>query len=114
MRPAIAALSGLSILLAGAPALAQSNTAAPADAATPTIPAASPKASVETTTIGDLVDNPKTKAVLQQDMPGLLTYDGLDQIKGMTMRDISKYPQANLDQAALVKIQKDFDAIPSP
>jgi para-nitrobenzyl esterase len=114
MRPAIAALSGLSILLASAPAFAQTNTAAPADAATPTIPAASPKASVETTTIGDLVDNPKTKAVLQQDMPGLLTYDGLDQIKGMTMRDISKFPQANLDQAGLVKIQKDFDAIPNP
>ncbi|HEY5289269.1 MAG TPA: hypothetical protein VIJ59_04485 [Caulobacteraceae bacterium] len=115
MRSVIGALSGLSILLAGAPVLAQ--TAAPAtaaDAAAPTLPAASPKASVEATTIGDLIANPKTKAVLQQDMPELLTYDGLDQIKGMTMRDISKFPQANLDQARLTKIQKDFDAIPAP
>ena len=110
MRSIIVALSGLSILLAGAPVLAQ--TAAP-DAATPTIPAASPKASVEATTIGDLIADPKTKAVLQLDMPELLTYDGLDQIKGMTMRDISKFPQANLDQARLTKIQKDFDAIPA-
>jgi para-nitrobenzyl esterase len=111
MRRAFAALAGLTMLMAAAPALSQTNTAAPAEEATKTIPAASPKASVETTTIGDLVDNPKTKAVLQQDMPELLTYDGLDQIKGMTMRDISKYPQANLDQAKLEKLQKDLDGI---
>jgi hypothetical protein len=111
MKRLVAALAGLSIALAAAPALAQSasNTAAATD--TP-IPAKDPKASVEKTTIGDLIDNPKTKAVLQADMPELLSYDGLDQIKGMTMRDISAYPQANLDQARLTKIQKDFDAIP--
>jgi hypothetical protein len=43
-----------------------------------------------------------------------LTYEGLDQIKGMTLRDISKYPQADLDDTKLAKIQKDFDAIPAP
>jgi hypothetical protein len=110
MKRLVAALAGLSIALAAAPALAQSNTAS--NTADTPIPAKSPTASVETTKIGDLVDNPKTKAVLQQDMPELLSYDGLDQIKGMTMRDISAYPQANLDQARLTKIQKDFDAIP--
>jgi hypothetical protein len=106
MRAAVAGLAGIIIGLAAAGASAQSNTAD-----TP-IPAASPKASVESTTIGDLVSNDKTKAVLQQDMPALLTYEGLDQIKGMTLRDISKYPQANLDQDKLAKIQKDFDAMP--
>jgi para-nitrobenzyl esterase len=111
MRRAFAALAGVTMLMAAAPALSQSNTAAPAEEATKTIPAANPKASVETTTIGDLVDNPNTKAVLQKDMPELLSYDGLDQIKGMTMRDISKYPQANLDQARLEKIQKDLDGV---
>jgi para-nitrobenzyl esterase len=114
MRRTFAALAGLAMLTAAAPALSQTNTAAPAADATKAIPAASPKASVEATTIGDLVDNPKTKAVLQQDMPELLTYDGLDQIRGMTMRDISKYPQANLDQARLEKIQKDLDGIGTP
>jgi len=110
MRRALAALCGLSLMLAAAPVLAQSNTAD----TPPTIPAAHADASVETTTIGDLIANAKTKAVLQQDMPELLTYDGLDQIKGMTMRDISKFPQANLDQARLTKIQKGLDAIPNP
>jgi len=115
MRTLIAAIAGASAALAVSAASAEAPAAAPAAAPAPAadtpIPAASPKASVETTTIGDLVTNDKTKAVLQADMPELLSYDGLDQIKGMTMRDISKYPQANLDQARLVKIQKDFDAI---
>lgn len=114
MTRAFAALAGLTLLMAAAPALTQTNAAAPAEEATKPIAAVSPKASVESTTIGDLVDNPKTKAVLQQDMPALLTYDGLDEIRGMTMRDISKYPQANLDQARLEKIQKDFDGITNP
>jgi len=108
MRSAVAGFAGILLMLADVGASAQSNTAD-----TP-IPAASPKASVESTTIGDLIGNDKTKAVLQQDMPALLTYEGLDQIKGMTLRDISKYPQANLDQGKLTKIQKDLDAVPSP
>ncbi len=120
MRSTVAGLAGIFVLLAAAGASTQSGAAdtpapaATAPAATASIPAASPKASVEATTIGDLVTNDKTKAVLQQDMPALLTYDGLDQIKGMTLRDISKYPQADLDQTKLAKIQKDFDAIPTP
>ena len=108
MRSAIAGLAGTLILLAAA------GVTTPASAEDAPLAAASPKASVESTTIGDLVANDKTKAVLAQDMPGLLSYEGLDQIKGMTLRDISKYPQADLDQTKLAKIQKDFDAIPSP
>jgi hypothetical protein len=84
--------------------MAQQSAPAPA--------AASAKPSVETTPIGDLVANEKTKAVLAKDYAGLLTYDGLDSIKGMTLRDISKFPQAQLDDAKLATIQKDFDAMP--
>lgn len=114
MRFTPVALAGLASILAAAPAISQTNMAVPAAEATAAIPASNPKASVDSTTIGDLVDNPKTKAVLQQDMPELLTYDGLDQIRSMTMRDISKYPQANLDQARLQKIQMDLDGIANP
>lgn len=104
MRTIIAGLAGLSITLAAGAATAQAGPATAASAGKP---------SVETTSIGDLVDNAKTKAVLSKDLPALLSYDGLDQIKGMTLRDISKYPQANLDDAKLAAIQKDFDAIPT-
>jgi hypothetical protein len=98
MRSLIAALAGLTLSLSAAHALAD--------------PAPSAKPSVESTPIGDLVANDKTKAVLAKDMPGLLTYEGLDQIKGMTLRDISKFPEANLDDTKLAAMQKDFDAIP--
>jgi hypothetical protein len=112
MRTVLAAMTSLSIILTASTVLAQGSAPAPRAAATD---AASPaKPSVESTTIGALVANDKTKAVLAKDYPGLLSYDGLDQIKGMTLRDISKYPQADLDDAKLATLQKDFDAIPNP
>ena len=44
-------------------------------------------------------------------MPQLLiAYPGLDQIKGMTLRAIEAYPEAQLDDAKLTMIQKDLDA----
>ena len=104
MRSSIAGLAGSLFLLAAA------GVSTPSSAEDAAIPAANPKASVEATTIGDLVANDKTKAVLAQDMPALLTYAGLDQIKGMTLRDISVYPEAQLDDAKLTSIQKDLDA----
>jgi para-nitrobenzyl esterase len=106
MRFALAGLAGVLIVLAGSEVTAQ-------PAAAPATSAAAPSAStpsVETTSIADLLADPATKAVLQKDMPALISYDGLDQIKGMTLRDISKYPQAQLDDAKLAAIQKDFNA----
>jgi hypothetical protein len=109
MRIVIAGMTALSFVLTTSAVLAQAGPA-PGPAAAPA--ATSAKPSVESTKIGDLVANDKTKAVLAKDYPGLLSYDGLDQIKGMTLRDISKYPQADLDDAKLATIQKDFDDIP--
>ena len=105
MRIVTSGLAALAIALT-----ASATLAAPSD---PAAAAASAKPSVESTTIGDLVANPKTKAVLAKDYAGLLSYDGLDSIKGMTLRDISKFPQAQLDDALLATLQKDFDAIPA-
>ncbi|HWA60421.1 MAG TPA: hypothetical protein VG939_03560 [Caulobacteraceae bacterium] len=76
--------------------------------------AAAMKPSVETTPIADLIANPATKAVLAKDLPKLLSYEGLDMIKGWTLRAISKYPQANLDDAKLAAIQSDLDAAVKP
>ena len=111
MRTVLAAMTSFSLVLTASAVLAQDSTSAPKAAADA---ASSAKPSVETTKIGALVANDKTKAVLAKDYPGLLSYDGLDQIKGMTLKDISKYPQADLDDAKLATLQKDFDAIPNP
>jgi len=99
------------ILAAGLSALALS-VASPlwAQSASAPIPAAPGAGSVENTTIGDLLANPADHAVLAKDMPKLLEYPGLDDIKGMTLRAISAYPEAELDDAKLKAIQADFDA----
>ncbi|HLI67289.1 MAG TPA: hypothetical protein VKU90_13080 [Caulobacteraceae bacterium] len=60
--------------------------------------------------ISDLLNDPPSKAVLAKDLPALLTYDGLDQIKGMSIRQISQFPQANIDATKLAQIQTDLTA----
>ncbi len=85
--------------------------AAPAASAMPAaIPSAPGALSVENTSIGDLLADAGGMAVLQKDMPKLIAYPGLEQIKGMTLRAISVYPEAELDDAKLASIQKDLDA----
>lgn len=61
--------------------------------------------------IGDLLANPATKAVIDKDIPGLETSPYLDMVKGMSVRDISKYPQANIDDAKLATIDADLRAV---
>jgi hypothetical protein len=60
--------------------------------------------------ISDLLADAPSHAVLAKDLPALLTYDGLDQIKGMSVRQISQFPQANIDAAKLAQIQTDLTA----
>lgn len=96
-------------LLAGVAGLTLLAGVAYADDAKP-IPAAPGALSVEDTTIGDLIADTGGHAVLQKDMPKLLAYDGLDMIKGMTLRGISAFPQAELNDDKLAAIQKDLDA----
>jgi hypothetical protein len=98
------------IVAIGAGALALAAASMSAAQTTTPIPAAPGAPSVESTTIGDLMANPAAKAVLEKDMPQLVSYPGLDQIKDMTLRAISVYPEAQLDDAKLKAIQVDFDA----
>jgi hypothetical protein len=60
--------------------------------------------------IVDLVADPALKAVVDKDIPGLETNQYYEQIKGMSIRGISKFPQANIDDAKLVTIQADLVA----
>jgi hypothetical protein len=106
MRRFAPAAAGVILALSAGLALAQTMPAA----APPPIPAAPGALSVENTTIGDLLADAGGMAVLQKDMPKLITYPGLDQIKGMTLRAISVYPEAELDDTKLAAIQKDLDA----
>jgi hypothetical protein len=90
-------VAGLAALatLAAVPAFAQ----APA--------AADSAMSVEKTTIGALMANEKSKAVLQKDVPGIEQY--LDQIKDMTLAQVAPMSQGAIDDAKLKQIQADLD-----
>ncbi len=110
MRVLIAALAGLTLALGAATAA----SAQSAPAAAGPIAAAPGALSVENTSIGDLLADAAGKAVLDKDMPALVAYPGLDQIKGMTLRAISVYPEAQLDDTKLASIQKDLDAAKKP
>jgi hypothetical protein len=94
----------LSVSMAGGLVLA---TAAPAMAQT----APASKYSVETTLIGDLLANDATKAIVLKYMPTLMDSPYLEQVKQMTLRGVSAYPQAGLDDAKLKAMQAELDAV---
>jgi hypothetical protein len=91
--------------VAGLAALA-TLAAVPAFAQTPA-PAADGAMSVDKTTIGALMANEKSKAVLQKDVPGIEQY--LDQIKDMTLAQVAPMSQGAIDDAKLKQIQADLD-----
>jgi len=64
--------------------------------------------------IADLLADAGAHDVLAKDLPKLLTYDGLDGIKQMSIRTISKFPQAEIDDAKLAAIQADLAALTPP
>ncbi len=92
-------VAGLAALatIAAVPAFAQAPAPAPADGAM----------SVDKTTIGALMANEKSKAVLQKDVPGIEQY--LDQIKDMTLAQVAPMSQGAIDDAKLKQIQADLD-----
>ena len=61
--------------------------------------------------IVDLVADPALKAVVDKDLPGIETNQYYEQIKGMSIRTISKFPQAEIDDAKLAAIQADLAAV---
>jgi hypothetical protein len=61
--------------------------------------------------IADLLADQGAHGVLAKDLPKLLTYEGLDSIKQMSIRTIAKFPQAEIDDAKLASIQADLAAL---
>ncbi|MDR3506532.1 MAG: hypothetical protein P4L64_01415 [Caulobacteraceae bacterium] len=99
------AAAGAALALTGATLAVAQTAAAPEPA-----PAAKTDPLTIDSPIGDLLDNPGAKTVIQKDLPALIDYPQLDMIKSMSLRQISQYPQANLDDDKLKAIQADLDA----
>lgn len=97
-------LLAASVLAISAPAAAEP-TPAPAPAAAP---AAAPKPSTTDTTIGDLLDNPATKAVLDKHMPGFSSNPQVEMARGMTLRAVQPMVPDQIKVDTLDKIDADL------
>ncbi|KTF68199.1 hypothetical protein ACNFJ7_12385 [Sphingomonas sp. HT-1] len=80
---------------------------APAQAATP---ASAAKFSLDTP-IEQLIADPKAKAVLDADLPGVSTHPALDQFKTMSLRAVQPFSNGALTDEMLAKVEKDLAAI---
>ena len=90
------------LLIVSLPAIAQ--TPAPA-------PAAPTGYSVQTSTIGDLLDHPAAKAVFAKYLPDVVSNPQIDQGRGMTLPEIVQYVP-NLTPEVLSQMDADLKALP--
>ncbi|APR51430.1 hypothetical protein CA223_14030 [Sphingomonas koreensis] len=100
-----AALAAVSL----APAALAQTAPAPA-AAAPATAAAAAKFNLDTP-VQDLVADPKAKAVLDADLPGLSTHESYEMFKGMSLKQLSSYAADKLTPEILAKTEKNLAAI---
>lgn len=96
----LASLTGATVSMLPAPALAQAAPAA--------------HYSVETTPVGKLIDDPAAAAILQRLIPTVWANE-LFQSQGreLTLKAIQQYEPDALSDANLARIQAEFDKIPA-
>jgi hypothetical protein len=60
------------------------------------------------TPIGDILDNPAAKAILQRHLPDVVSSDQIDMARGMTLVSIQSYSPDVITDAKLAAIDADF------
>lgn len=111
MRLSIA--SGLVAVSLATGAFAQT---APAPAAKPAAAAPAPAAAQKLSSqslVGDILDNPKAKAVLIKYVPEIGKDDQIEQARGMALRDLQQYAPETFTDELLKKIDADLAALPA-
>ncbi len=101
MKAAVIALA----LLAATPAYAQEVPAAPA-----TAPAA--KYSVQTTTLGQLADNPATRPIFAKYFPEVLNHPQFNEGLSFTLPDVVQYMPDIVTPEILAAMDAELKAIP--
>lgn len=110
MKKLILAVALGGLLVATGAAAQTAPAATPATAA----PTSTPYYTTEDSTIGDLLDNPATKAVLAKHLPDVVNGEGINQARGMTLPAIQQFSQGKISDEALVAIDKELASIPAP
>lgn len=72
-----------------------------------------PAYSIEQSTIGDLLDNPKARAILDKYIPGLTKSDQIDMARGMTLRAIQPFAADELTEEKLAKVDAELAKLPA-
>ena len=90
--------------------VAVAQTPAPAAVATAS---AKPYYSTESL-MGDLLDNPATKAILVKIVPDLVNNEQIDQARGMTLAQLQQYAADMLPDEKLKAIDRELAAVPAP
>ena len=92
-------------LLAATPALAQ----APVE---PAAAAPAPKYSIQTSTLGQLLENPTTKALLEKHFPEVAHHPQLNEGLGLTLPDVVQYLPDVVTPPKLAAMDEELKAIP--
>lgn len=95
---AAAGLTGVAVHAADAPAAAPAAKAAFSTAETP---------------LGDLLDNPATKAVLQKHLPEIVNSDSIEMARGMTLKALQSYAGDQVTDEKLAAIDADLQSLPA-
>lgn len=109
-KPVIASLAlSLVTALSVAPASAQEASAA----ASSNIPAAAPgRYNVQEATLGDLLDDPAAKGVLDKNLPGLSSESQIDMARGLTLVAMQGFAPDRISPEALAAVQAGLNALP--
>lgn len=69
---------------------------------------AAPTLSVATTTIGEILDNPAAKAVVDKRLPGVLANPQIKMARPLTLKGLQRFASDKVSDSALSAIDKDF------
>jgi hypothetical protein len=73
-----------------------------------------PANSTSTLTIGEFMDNPKLKSILDKYLPGFSANEQVGMARGLTLRAIQSYSPDTLTDDALGKIDADVAKLSAP
>ena len=92
-------------LAAATPAVAQAPAA-------PAAPTPAPKYSIQTSTLGELADNPQTKAIFEKYFPEVLHHPQFNEGLGLTLPDVVQYLPDVVTPPKLAAMDAELKAIP--
>lgn len=96
------------VAVCAAPVHAEEKAAAPAAEVTTTA------ISTTTTPIGDILDNPAAKAVVEKHLPGFSSHPQIDMARSFTLKAIQSFQPDMIKDDLLAAIDADFAALATP